>query len=98
MPTRWSDEEDEEEERFPALHPETRRNHLRRMARHMTPDTSRMARLVGAQYLFLAILVSVMLIFGPLLHLRFPRQMWWLILLYALGGLTLIWNNRRRHR
>lgn len=96
--SRWRDQGEEGEEQYPALHPEGRGAHLRRMARQMQPDTRRLSRVVGTQYLFLAAMVASLLIFAPTLRLRMPRQMWWLILLYALGGVSLIWGQQRRRR
>ncbi|MDI6871434.1 MAG: hypothetical protein QME79_08800 [Bacillota bacterium] len=96
MPPRWSDEEEDEEERFPALHPVERSTHLRRLARRMAPDPARLSRPLGFQYLFLALLVALLVLFGPALGLRLPRELWWLVPLYLLGALSLLRNRRRR--
>lgn len=95
---RWRDEEEDDEEQFPVLHPGDRVDHIRRMARGMQSDYGRLSRVVGAQYLFLAVIVAALLVFAPTLHLRLSRQMWWLILLYTLGGVTLVWGQNHRRR
>lgn len=92
MAPRFTDEEDEE--RFPALHRGDRRAHLRRMARRMTPDAARSIRFVGLQYFLLAGLVVMLLLFGTRLHLRLPREMWWLVVIYLGGGALLVWGRR----
>jgi hypothetical protein len=90
------EEEEEAEERFPALHPGDRGTHLRRMARRMAPDHRGLSRTAGQQYLYLALLVLLLLIFAPLLGLRFPRGLVWLIPLALLGAVSLLRNRPPR--
>lgn len=82
MPARWS--------------PGSRAEHLRRTVRRMARDSARQSRLIGAQYLFLALLVGVLLVTGPERRLHPPREMWWLVAIYVAGGLSLLWKRRRR--
>ncbi|MGE5553758.1 MAG: hypothetical protein ACM3XZ_07555 [Betaproteobacteria bacterium] len=97
MPSYRPDEE--EEEGFPSLHLGDRKDHLRHMARRMASDYdhTRLSRTVGRQYIFLAALVAMLLLFGPRFRLYLPRQLWWLVPLALCGAFSLL-RNRRTHR
>lgn len=89
--------DDEEDEQFPALHRSARLSHLRRSVRRRAAGTSpRFSRLVGLQYILLAVLIGLLFLFGPAFKLRVHPVFAGLVVLYLAGGLALLKGHRRR--